>query len=85
MKPVYGPRSPQADTRRPGFSEASARIGPPPGPDVSAAHRVAVDRPTRPTLRRLRTRYRVIALGGGVCVLAVSVAGLWAVGTLAFG
>lgn len=85
MKPVYGPRSPQADTRRLGSSEGSARIGPPPAPDAFASHQVSVVRPARPTLRRLRARYRVIALGGGVCVLTVSIAGLWTVGMLAFG
>ena len=92
MKPVYGPRSPQTQTqtpmptRTPGSVGAGRRIGPPPpDPDPTEQLDQRVDRASLPTTRRIAARYRAVALGGGLVVLAVSVTGLWMVAGLAFG
>ncbi len=88
MKPVYGPRSPQTQTQTPapGSVEAGGRIGPPP-PDPAPTEQLnqRADRASLPTTRRIAARYRAVALGGGLVVLAVSVTGLWVVAGLAFG
>lgn len=81
FRPVYGPRTtaaPAAPVRPTGFERT---VGPPP-PDAEVA---TAERKSLPSARRFRSRFRALALLGGVAVLAVSAGGLWLVARLAFG
>lgn len=74
---VYGAR-PEELPAQPAETELSRMIGPPPlGYELPVAERQAL-----PSTALLNRRFRMVALGGGLGVLMVSVAGLWWVATL---
>lgn len=74
---VYGARAEELPAQ-PAETELSRMIGPPPlGYELPAAERHAL-----PSTALLNRRFRMLALGGGLGVLVVSVAGLWWVATL---
>lgn len=77
---VYGARSEAFLSHDDGA--ATARIGDPPAP---AAPVPAAARDALPSLARQNRRFRVLALAGGVAVLAIVGFGLWGVSALAFG